>query len=74
MAINPALQTHAQILKAEKSARVKLITLEFVQELHNIDEDFKAFSTTGIAARVSNLTSVYSMYVNTLDRNPEKKK
>ena len=68
--INPVLQTHAQIVKADKSARVKLITLEFVQELHKIDEDFKAFSSTGIAARVSNLTSVYSMYVNTLDRNP----
>ena len=28
--INPVLQTHAQIVKADKSARVKLITLEFV--------------------------------------------
>lgn len=51
-----------------------MITLEFATELHKIDPDFVNFCSTGIAAKISSLTSCYSMYVNALDRQPEKKK
>lgn len=51
-----------------------MITLEFAQELHQIDADFVNFCSTGIAAKISSMTSCYSMYVNALDRQPEKKK
>jgi len=66
--VNPVLQQHAEILLAEKSARNKLITLDFVCKLHNIDADFQAFCSTGLAMRISNLHSCYSMYLNALDR------
>jgi len=50
-----------------------MITDELVQELLKIDADFKSFSSTGIAARISSITSCYAMYVNSLDRQPAKK-
>lgn len=53
--------------------RVKLITAEFVDKLLAIDTDFQTFSQTGIAAKISNLQSCYSMFVNSLDRQPDKK-
>ena len=31
-------------------------------------QEFREFTKTGIAAKISNLNSVYSMYLNTLDR------
>ena len=72
--VNPILLQHAFVLQAKKPERAKLITQEFAEQLHEIDADFKAFSQTGIAAKISSLTSCYSMYVNVLDRQPDKKR
>ena len=49
---------------------------EHVKAFHdsNEGEEFRSFCKTGIAARISNLSSVYTMYLNTLDRQPQKKK
>ena len=39
----------------------------------NDGQEFREFSKSGIAAKISNLNSVYAMYLNTLDRQPAKK-
>ena len=70
--MNPILQKHVQIIQTNKAARAKLATIDFVTELHKIDADFRAFASTGIAAKISSLQSCYAMYVNSLDRQPAK--
>ena len=61
---------------ASKVQRTKMLVDEHVKSFHDSDEgeEFREFCKTGIAARISNLNSVYTMYLNTLDRQPEKKK
>ena len=39
----------------------------------DIGEECREFRQTGIAAKISNLTNVYTMYLNSLDRKREKK-
>ena len=50
-----------------------MVTYEFVNALLAIDPDFRTFTSTGIAARISNIVGCYTMFVNSLDRQPEKK-
>ena len=64
---------HAELLQMSKAERMKQIDGDFVNRLHEIDADFKAFCSTGIAARISSLHSCYSMYLNSLDRQPPKR-
>ena len=73
---NETLLRHAEILMASKVQRTKMIDSEHVNAFHESEEgkEFKEFCKTGIAAKISNLTSVYTMYLNTLDRQTDKKK
>ena len=61
---------------ATKAQRPKLLDDEHVKAFHESEEgaEFRDFCKTGIAARISNLSSVYTMYLNTLDRQTDKKK
>ena len=71
--INPILLKHAQIVQDSKASLVKMITVDFANALLAIDPDFCSFTSSGIAARISNIAGCYTMFVNSLDRQPEKK-
>ena len=61
---------------ASRVERVKMIddkhVANFFKSSHG--EEFREFRKAGIAAHVSNLKSVYTMYLNTLDKRPTQKK
>jgi len=57
----------------DKAQRHKMVRTEFPEELHAKGEngEFKAFASTGMAAKIGNLQSVYIMYLNTIDRQKD---
>lgn len=56
-----------------KADRHKNIREDFAVQFLGNNEEFKAYASSGIAAKIANLRSVYIMYLNVIDGNKETK-
>ena len=60
---------------ASRAERVKMIEDTHVKAFNDSShgKEFREFRETRIAARISNIKSVYTMYLNTIDKRPQQK-
>jgi hypothetical protein len=56
-----------------QAERNKAVTVDFAIELHGMLAEFASFASTGMASKISNLVSVYMMYLKSLDYNKDLK-
>ena len=64
---------HSKHVAMTKAERNKTVTADFPIEFHKVSEEFVKYASSGMAAKISNLSSVYMMYLNVLDNNKEAK-
>ena len=67
---NLTLLKHAELVLSSKVQRARMIDENHVKAYYESSDgaEFREFRKTGLSAKISNLKSVYTMYLNTHDK------